>query len=659
MNDPMEGVLSLSDLAESSGNEETSIKHVEEDTTKPEEEDEVYYVVASGRRPSDTGIYKTWTEAQQRTNGVSGADHKRCNGLQEATEYLRAAKINEENIDSYTRNIDKLEHTAEGRRTRNQSPKDYRALSSGKSMPARREKPKDQNEHDKALRKEIERTRNDLEKALQREKREKDINRKLEKEIQKLEKNQNEGIEERERTRKLEEENQDLRWRLQKAREDNYELCQKTKALETTIEQQRTRQSHATHQQKTTITLVADSNRKKITKHLKEKLKEYEITETQNIYQTTDLQEFMIPRPPKTDITIVMMGTNDARLGKGETATKNLQQIADVVDNDKIIVSQIPPIEIGTKGEEKYEDIQADRRIINRLISNQFKHHVNITPLNIEQHNKGNILGDDGYHLTDEGGKKIADLIATATEKMIKTTKPKSRHPSQPATYPNQTATHPNQQDETQQKTQTITIPPGIGRHVVGRQGKTITEIKSRNKVEIQTGQPNEQDETIMKISGKKNNIDKAVEDITNIIDEHLERQRKMEERKREQEGIECRYFKEGHCRYGEGCWQKHTKEYRNRGNNTRGRETDRNENRRKTRSPSRNSNKYQARPQYQSTDRHQTKRLRQESPQSHPRYRYRTSSHGNSSQTESNNEKTLMENISDLVGDYLQVSRK
>ena len=46
------------------------------------------WVVAKDRNPGDVGIFTTWTEAQQKTTGVSGADHKKCLGIQEAITYM-------------------------------------------------------------------------------------------------------------------------------------------------------------------------------------------------------------------------------------------------------------------------------------------------------------------------------------------------------------------------------------------------------------------------------------------------------------------------------------------------------------------------------------------------------------------------------------------
>ena len=67
------------------------------------------WVVAKGRTPSDIGIYATWTEAQQKTSGVSGADHKKCIGIQEAITYMRAANISDQIIATQTAKVMKMD----------------------------------------------------------------------------------------------------------------------------------------------------------------------------------------------------------------------------------------------------------------------------------------------------------------------------------------------------------------------------------------------------------------------------------------------------------------------------------------------------------------------------------------------------------------------
>ena len=47
----------------------------------------------------------------------------------------------------------------------------------------------------------------------------------------------------------------------------------------------------------------------------------------------------------------------------------NISEIAKQTDQERILMTQIPPIELGNKGEEDFEEAQADRKILNRLIS--------------------------------------------------------------------------------------------------------------------------------------------------------------------------------------------------------------------------------------------------------------------------------------------------
>ena len=109
------------------------------DDTEPElcpeqeaetDEEPPLWVVAKGKTPSDTGIYTTWTEAQQRTNGVSGADHKRCHGMSDAIEYMRAANIDEKTIETQKTKIEApMQLPSAGRSRRTREVKDYRAYS--------------------------------------------------------------------------------------------------------------------------------------------------------------------------------------------------------------------------------------------------------------------------------------------------------------------------------------------------------------------------------------------------------------------------------------------------------------------------------------------------------------------------------------------------
>ena len=98
--------------------------------------------------------------------------------------------------------------------------------------------------------------------------------------------------------------------------------------------------------------------------------------------------------------------------------------------------------------------------------------------------------------------------------------------PHQENAQTSETTTHDKPNETSENITQTITIPPGIGRHVVEKKGKMVTEIKTQNNVEIHTSTPNRKDETLMAITGKERHIRRAINEITDIINEHLNRQK-------------------------------------------------------------------------------------------------------------------------------------
>ena len=175
------------------------------------------------------------------------------------------------------------------------------------------------------------------------------------------------------------------------------------------------------------------------------------------------------------------------------------------------------------------------------------------TETNIAQCNEGTVLEQDGYHLTTKGGQLVANLIANGAQEAIRgqrTSETQAESQYEPQAEP--------QAESQNKKTQTIIIPPGIGRHVVAKKGKIITEIKSRNNVEIHTGTPNDLDETLIAITGKEKLVTQAINEINDIIEQHLERQKEQKERQQERTGTVCRHFMKGSCRYGSGCWQLH-----------------------------------------------------------------------------------------------------
>ena len=116
----------------------------------------------------------------------------------------------------------------------------------------------------------------------------------------------------------------------------------------------------------------------------------------------------------------------------------NISEIAKQTDQERILMTQIPPIELGNKGEEDFEEAQADRKILNRLISKTFRHNVNLTELNVE-HNKQSVLDKDGFHPLDKGGKMMAAAIAKTTKELLNTLTYNPRAPRDENTTPRPT----------------------------------------------------------------------------------------------------------------------------------------------------------------------------------------------------------------------------
>jgi hypothetical protein len=205
-------------------------------------------------------------------------------------------------------------------------------------------------------------------------------------------------------------------------------------------------------------------------------------------------------------MTIIMMGTNDVREGMGHQAEANIRHLAGIMDQETTIVAEIPPIEIGRKGGEEYEEAKTQRGNLNKAIRKHFKHIVSQTETNIRQYADGTMLDRGGFHLTSEGGRQVAETIAKTTREVISKINMKPQYKTQ---TPN---TSSYKKIET--ATETLTIPPGIGCHVVGKKGRTISEIKARNHVNIQTGNPNKDDETTLIITGNKYDIQSSIRDI-------------------------------------------------------------------------------------------------------------------------------------------------
>ena len=125
-------------------------------------------------------------------------------------------------------------------------------------------------------------------------------------------------------------ENHETKQQLKEALQSRAEMQGRINAMESALTTERS--DSAIQIEKPSVTFVADSNRKTITRPLRESLSNYNINEINDIYTTTDLLNRLKQKKiPIADMTIIMMGTNDIRNGLSATANKNMGEMAELL----------------------------------------------------------------------------------------------------------------------------------------------------------------------------------------------------------------------------------------------------------------------------------------------------------------------------------------
>ena len=377
--------------------------------------DPVYYVITKGRTSSDIGIYKTWAEVQPRIHGISGATHKKFYTMEEAEHFLEQGRNTmEPEEQTYAKTTTENKDT---RQLRQKTRPDYRNLNGNKSQKAQ-ENPnktpiieinhKRDDEVEEALSQRdealsiMDKAQKALEKAIEDNQKDKEKIKNLMTENKNL-------TTAREKTKTLMEENSNLKDEITRmtTKITEYEnriqqLENKLTNKEPTREPARITDNQIQREHITRVNFIADSNRKVITENLRRLLPECEIIEDREVYHTTDLKTKMESNNiPAADITVILMGTNDIRTGRGDQAAKNLRTISQKSNQNKTIVTHIPPIEIH-RGEDEYEDMQLERAKLNRIISINFKHHVKMSDIT-KEHNINTVLKEDGFHWKQQG----------------------------------------------------------------------------------------------------------------------------------------------------------------------------------------------------------------------------------------------------------------
>ena len=388
--------------------------------TDPENhvEEEWYYAVAKGRNENDIGIYRSWAETEPRVISTSCAVYKKYKTRKGAENFLRthatthqsemtAAKWTAHTRQS-NRNTEKIDykHMSEGRTPRETTPKQptnrtIEMEDEEEGIPLyKSDEPKQRIETlEKNLIQERETNQNITQELQEIELELSQITHKyikLTEETQEIKRHNNSlnqlNVEQRTIINELEKENEDLKEKLRDTDTTN-------KLLRGLLE--REKQRNTTSRNKTDTLLIADSNRRTILNPLKNALPNHNIKTREDIYTTDQLldqiQKNNIKQP---ELTIIMIGTNDARKGKLSTASKNLEQISNKI-SEKTLYVNIPPIEIGVPGDDEYEDAAATRTLLNNMINNKFPQTVRMNTMANMQRMEKNILEErDGYHLT-------------------------------------------------------------------------------------------------------------------------------------------------------------------------------------------------------------------------------------------------------------------
>ena len=154
----------------------------------------------------------------------------------------------------------------------------------------------------------------------------------------------------------------------------------------------------------------------------------------------------------------------------------------------------------------------------------------------------------------------MANAISARIKKMIAPVPPPNVQesqipPAQPTPKPHESKSkHPKQE-------LVMVIPPGIGKHVIGKNGRAINNIKDKCKVEIETAKAGTGDEARVTISGRPACIEQANAQINTIISYQLDIQEEEKAMKKKKETAICTYFLTGNCRYGHSCWKIHPKQ--------------------------------------------------------------------------------------------------
>ena len=236
-----------------------------------------------------------------------------------------------------------------------------------------------------------------------------------------------------------------------------------------------------------------------------------------------------------------MLGTNDIRgsMGRRQTSgnrvheklTETALKIKDI--GPQVAITQIPPMT------QPDHDIQVV--VLNTKLELNSEPGLQIIKHNIRKAPKEKTLERDGFHLTDYGGRIIAQAINENVPEITRKPEPKP---------------------EINIRIHKIETTQERAKFIIGKQGTRITTLKEKHNVNIYTENKREgnQSTCTITIKGPGPNTNEAAAEINKIIDDAKHTLRKAQKEKEEQDrGKEvCRFYLRGECTFGSRCRNGH-----------------------------------------------------------------------------------------------------
>ena len=365
--------------------------------------------------------------------------------------------------------------------------------------------------------------------------------------------------------------------------------------MRTVIDDQIKEKNNPKEEQENKVTLIGDSNARRIADTNKE---EIEYIEAKTAEDLSKIEERTIKN--KKGSKYLLIGTND--IIKGEQAKETYEKVEEQTERlgiDNILAP--PPInERNTK-----KEIHTNMEIYQIYLRKHNKYIGLNEPINMED-----MQEEDPLHIKEEAAKRtgkfiiedhkmIEDYSKTTKEQRRVTWADKVKTASEGATATTTT--------DTKTETKTIKINKAYTGLIVGKQGTRVKQIEEENQVKI-TIHKKEEDKTEqgIEITGHKQKIQETEQIITKIVQEAEDKakEKESESRKRNIESPEreerdnkrnrldtpernrickywknagrctntncsykhtesepCKYFQAGYCRYGYNCDNRHGKQ--------------------------------------------------------------------------------------------------